>query len=1154
MSDPRRRAVITTPDLSHKAPTLDLPSPFVPERVASLTLPGGADDDNKFLYFPFGLCETEGSIRYAVQYGNYLWIVRALALGEREATIYGGEQAGECDGLVGVYSDTGPFASADFSYTWVSGSLSQTVHATLAGVIAALGGSWAETLVIVDKTGKRRAICHSIECWSNVATRWANGIPKIKYRFRGSRVLNTTTGLVEYTANPWWQARFWALDPSGGRMRPSRINEASFQSAAAASPSTQYESHMLLSASARECRKMFGLLGDGWLVFAGGNQLTAIVDRNTAPVASYDDSHFAADQDIEAGPVADPDQMVNSVTIEYTDTTDPSGVWKTKSFPPFRTAGLIAGTETETPVTYKFPQIHDPAIVNLKGTYLLYSYQAYRIKGKWLANAGGPRLMGDVVTQALPALGISDNFRVMFRDKAPNGTYPVELELIDARKWAGGALTAPAKVGSTLSDPYATPPTPPPVTLAQEGFNIRVTLGTLAPPYDWYGGQIITVQQSGGFAEYELGRPASGDLLIKGVTMGATYTVRSKVVSVLFPLLVGLASTATLTPVMAQIPPDVAATPSVSYVSASLPNGAASIVFSKPFLLSSTLYGSGSLTPTNLHSYDGTKVNDGGLSGTCFDWNLAGASRIAINVGPGKTISYVWIYTSAFAADPIIETSNDGVTWSGGFASNPVGYVADVGGGVSLRIYQAPGGAHPWIAVTKASTLAEATTFTEVWPRETTTTQATANEIARYNVYGFSPPGPGPLTVYDARHFYGSISFGQEPTAAAPFDVNAVAFHNPSAWPLAFALSGQSKYLAVYVTAVSPSGVESPGLIAVTGGFFAFANTPIPIDQITTQGADIASAATTDIGASSGWEVNVTGTTTITSLGTKTAGVMRHVTFAGALTLTHNATSLILPGSANIITAAGDTAVFESLGSGNWKCFSYTRAATAPWSLPTIAQPVGIGVVPDSASGMVLDVGLDSNGVKILRMKNPNAGNAAAAQVRTESDTVVVSQIAHSSTRAVTRDGQSLAGWAELFASAANGLKLSTASGAPIGLNRLVGMGTAPTAAVIAGGGTGATATVDTGSTDLAGTITITAGTTPPAFVTIRLTFSAALGANPATVLITAKDGSGQWDRVVAKLVNSTPTTSKFEVNLDNNAVNLLVSATYQIQYLVIGK
>lgn len=101
------------------------------------------------------------------------------------------------------------------------------------------------------------------------------------------------------------------------------------------------------------------------------------------------------------------------------------------------------------------------------------------------------------------------------------------------------------------------------------------------------------------------------------------------------------------------------------------------------------------------------------------------------------------------------------------------------------------------------------------------------------------------------------------------------------------------------------------------------------LDALTVTGANIASATTTDIGAATGVSVTITGTTTITGLGTKAAGCIRCVTFSGALILTYNATSLILPTSASITTAAGDTAIFQSLGSGNWKCLAYTRASGA---------------------------------------------------------------------------------------------------------------------------------------------------------------------------------------------------------------------------------
>lgn len=99
------------------------------------------------------------------------------------------------------------------------------------------------------------------------------------------------------------------------------------------------------------------------------------------------------------------------------------------------------------------------------------------------------------------------------------------------------------------------------------------------------------------------------------------------------------------------------------------------------------------------------------------------------------------------------------------------------------------------------------------------------------------------------------------------------------------------------------------------------------IRQGDTKASDVASAGTTDLGSAVGRIVDVTGTTTITSFGTVAAGIWRIVRFTGALTVTHNATSLILPGAANITTAAGDTCIAVSLGSGNWVVTQYQRAS-----------------------------------------------------------------------------------------------------------------------------------------------------------------------------------------------------------------------------------
>lgn len=93
----------------------------------------------------------------------------------------------------------------------------------------------------------------------------------------------------------------------------------------------------------------------------------------------------------------------------------------------------------------------------------------------------------------------------------------------------------------------------------------------------------------------------------------------------------------------------------------------------------------------------------------------------------------------------------------------------------------------------------------------------------------------------------------------------------------------------------------------------------------------IASASTTNLGASSSPFVTVSGTTTITSFGSA-PNRFRIVYFSGALTLTHNATTLIMPGAANATTTAGDVFMFVSDSSGNWRCVSSPPRAVATQS------------------------------------------------------------------------------------------------------------------------------------------------------------------------------------------------------------------------------
>lgn len=146
--------------------------------------------------------------------------------------------------------------------------------------------------------------------------------------------------------------------------------------------------------------------------------------------------------------------------------------------------------------------------------------------------------------------------------------------------------------------------------------------------------------------------------------------------------------------------------------------------------------------------------------------------------------------------------------------------------------------------------------------------------------------------------------------------------------------------------------------------------------------ATIASAATTDLSTVASQNVTVTGTTTITSFGTAGAGTFRRLRFSGILTLTHNATSLILPGAANITTAAGDTLEAVSLGSGNWVVTSYQPSGQAPYITGTFtptytAGGASTGVTYSTQTGTYTKIGRLV--FFTLRVTLSNAGSAAGA-------------------------------------------------------------------------------------------------------------------------------------------------------------------------------
>ncbi len=139
----------------------------------------------------------------------------------------------------------------------------------------------------------------------------------------------------------------------------------------------------------------------------------------------------------------------------------------------------------------------------------------------------------------------------------------------------------------------------------------------------------------------------------------------------------------------------------------------------------------------------------------------------------------------------------------------------------------------------------------------------------------------------------------------------------------------------------------------------------------------LAAGSTTDLGSKDETFITLTGSAaTVTALGTVSAGIYKWVIFNAAHVLTHNATSLILPSAANITAASGDVACFVSLGSGNWRCVSYTRASG---NNVLNASTFGDGTVgaPSITFAADLDTGLYRSGTNTV---NVAAGGASVAQ------------------------------------------------------------------------------------------------------------------------------------------------------------------------------
>jgi hypothetical protein len=142
----------------------------------------------------------------------------------------------------------------------------------------------------------------------------------------------------------------------------------------------------------------------------------------------------------------------------------------------------------------------------------------------------------------------------------------------------------------------------------------------------------------------------------------------------------------------------------------------------------------------------------------------------------------------------------------------------------------------------------------------------------------------------------------------------------------------------------------------LTGTNATKAVTPDALAALWEKGANIASAGTISVGE--GGFFHVTGTTGITDIdfATATNGRGVWIEFDGILTITHNATTMNLPGGANITTAAGDRMLAVQDSGDNVHVLVYQRAD----GTPIVTVPVtkgGTGLATLTANNVILGNG-----------------------------------------------------------------------------------------------------------------------------------------------------------------------------------------------------
>lgn len=184
---------------------------------------------------------------------------------------------------------------------------------------------------------------------------------------------------------------------------------------------------------------------------------------------------------------------------------------------------------------------------------------------------------------------------------------------------------------------------------------------------------------------------------------------------------------------------------------------------------------------------------------------------------------------------------------------------------------------------------------------------------------------------------------------------------------------------AAIATAIAESIAGGPvasvnGMTGIVTGIAVTGANTFTDAQNEAKGANIASAATINLTTATGNFVHVTGVTAITAI-TIPVGAERTVVFDGVLTLTHGA-SLLLPGAANITTAANDRMM--------------VRGDTAGATVVTYTKANGTAVVVQSVATQAELEAASSNSVTLTPLNANWHPGAAKAWLKCDATGIIL--------------------------------------------------------------------------------------------------------------------------------------------------------------------